>query len=167
MALIIGNASTATTSSGLSMGYVIAQRFQATGTGNIVTFRYRASTTGNVMVGIYSDSAGSCGTLLNQSGSQAVISGENTLTIPSTAITSGTFYWLAYNQDTNILDAMDMTASGKSVSYLATPFGNSFPSPYGTPTGTATTWDLNIGASSGASSVVKDIIGSGFLAAPR
>jgi hypothetical protein len=57
-------------------------------------------------VAIYTDNSGQVGTLLNaNNASTAINEGVTSITIPSTAITAGTVYWLAVWTDGQIFGA--------------------------------------------------------------
>ncbi len=94
-----------------------------------------------VSVGLYTDSAGSPGTLLASSGTQTInitsAGGHNlnTVSIPTTALSATTKYWLAFN--TSGLDPYWQGAnnSGHSIKYL-THANTSWPASFGTPGGT-------------------------------
>ena len=82
--------------SNLTAGYSLCQKFQASASGNCDKIEVYCLVNSNVRVGIYTDNAGSPNTLLNQSASTAITSGGwRSITIDSTALTSGTYYWLA------------------------------------------------------------------------
>jgi hypothetical protein len=122
----------ATVSLPLSAGNLSLTRFQATATGNAVTFKVKSDRSANVKVAIYADSSGEPGALLNAVNTGTSISaGWNDITIASTAITSGNYYWLAINSNTLINCA---TASpGGTIRYKSAPYaGFTFTNPAGT-----------------------------------
>lgn len=79
---------------------ITATKVMAPHTESIVTLlTYIPAPAGNSRAAIYTDSSGTPLTLLNESGSQLSVTGFNSYTIPSTALTFGTTYWIAINQD--------------------------------------------------------------------
>jgi hypothetical protein len=83
--------------------YFFLYRFQAAETGNIVTFKIKASGPGNVKAAIYADNAGEPGSLLNAVNTDSpVVTGWNDITITSTPVVSGNYYWLSYVSDSAI-----------------------------------------------------------------
>lgn len=100
-------------------------RFQALQTGTAVTWKLKASGTGNVKLAVYSDNGGVPGMKLYALETPTpVVAGWNDLSMSYT-FTGGTFYWLAYNSDANII--LKYTASQKTYN-RATPFaGFTFP----------------------------------------
>ena len=122
----------------ITANFISMSRFQATQSGNIISFRVRATGIGNVKVAIYADSGGEPGPRLGYNDSpQAVVAGWNSLSIPSTSITSGNYYWLAINSDTSVAAAH--MGSGL-VRYKAATFsGFGWPDPAGSGYGSATT----------------------------
>jgi hypothetical protein len=100
---LIGVDASATSTTTYPGNYFFLYRFQAVASGNITTFKFDASASGNVKVAIYSDSSGAPGSLLNAvNTSTPVTAGWNSITIPSTAVVSGTYYWLSYSSDATI-----------------------------------------------------------------
>ena len=111
--------------------YFFLYRFQATTAGNVTTFKFKASASGHVKVAIYSDSAGEPGTLLNAvNTSTAVVAGWNDITIPSTAVVSGTYYWLSYSSDAAIGYYQSATGTMRYKTYTYSSF--TFPASAGT-----------------------------------
>ncbi len=85
-----------------SPNYFILDRFAANTTGDITSIRIKCGSNGNVKVAIYADSAGSPGALLNAVNTgTAVTTGWNTISIPSTAVNAGAYYWLSFIMDTS------------------------------------------------------------------
>ena len=83
-------------------GYAVWDQWAASSTGNITQLRVKANASGNVKVALYADNAGNPGTLLQAiNTSTPVVAGWNTINIPTTAVTSGTNYWLAISSDTS------------------------------------------------------------------
>jgi len=83
--------------------YFFLYRFQAVASGDMTTFKFKGSASGHVKVAIYTDNAGAPGDLPSAvNTSTAVIAGWNDITVPSTSIVSGTYYWLAYDSDAAI-----------------------------------------------------------------
>jgi C1A family cysteine protease len=114
-----------------SPNYFILDRFAANSTGSIASIKVKCGASGNVKVAIYADSSGSPGALLNAANTgTAVTTGWNTISIPSTAVTAGTYYWLAFIMDTSCVSYKQegsTTRWFKTVSYS----GFTFPSSAG------------------------------------
>ncbi|NOQ55625.1 MAG: hypothetical protein GQ477_02340, partial [Nanohaloarchaea archaeon] len=77
--------------------YFILDKFTASANGTINTIRVHHNAPVKVKVAIYDDDGGEPGTLLNAvNTNQSVSSGWSNINFPSTQVTSGTVYWLAY-----------------------------------------------------------------------
>ena len=128
-------------------GYIRLSRWQAVATGNMTEFRCKAGASGNIKVALYADSAGQPGALITaMNTAQAVVSGWNTLSFTSTAITSGTYYWLAIVFDTQGCCQAVTTTGVQYRSKAATYSGFSFPNPAGSGFDSYTTfYDLAAG----------------------
>ena len=124
---ILGDTGTASIDNGLSANYMVARKFTASTTGNMVTFKLTARGSGNVKVGVYTDTGALPGTLLSSTGSVAVVSGANSISIASTALVSGTAYWLCANSSIASLLASSVGSAGTS-RYAALTFSSAFPS---------------------------------------
>ena len=125
---LIGVDTSNPSSGSYSANRFVLYRFQATTTGNMTTFKFKASGSGNVKVAIYSDNAGAPGTLLSaMNTSTAVVAGWNDIAIPSTALVSGTYYWLAYTSDAAIgyYQSTTGTMRYKSITYSSFTFPSS------------------------------------------
>jgi hypothetical protein len=111
--------------------YFFLYRFQAVDTGNVVIFKLKASGSGNVKTAIYADNAGEPGVLLSAvNTSTPVVAGWNSITIGSTPVVTGTYYWLAYSSDSAI--GYYYSAAG-TFRYKTTTYSTfSFPNPAGT-----------------------------------
>jgi serine protease len=98
---VIGTETPATSST--SGNRLILGRFQAEKTGHITQIWVYSVASGHVKGAVYDDSGGSPTTLLNANNSStAVIGGYwNPISIPSTAVTAGHYYWLAAANDTS------------------------------------------------------------------
>jgi len=116
----------------LGAGSFSLTRFQAAATGNTVTFKIKSSAPANVKVAIYADNAGEPGALINSVNTGTPITaGWNSIAIASTAVTSGNFYWLAINSDTQINCAA--SSLGGTIRYKVAAYsGFAFPNPAGT-----------------------------------
>ena len=128
---LIGADAGASTSGAYPANYFFLYRFQAVDTGNVVTFKIKTSGSGNVKVAIYADNAGAPGALLNAvNTSTAVVAGWNDITIGSTSVTAGSYYWLAYSSSAAIgyYQSTGGTARYKTVTYSSF----AFPNPAGT-----------------------------------
>ncbi|MBM4453019.1 MAG: hypothetical protein FJ013_00355 [Chloroflexi bacterium] len=122
MAAKLIGADDATIVQAASANYVCNGRFQAEASGNMTEFRLKCSASGNVKVAIYSDA----GSKLNAvDTSTAVVEGWNTIPFPSTSLTSGTYYKLAFNSSTDCVGALG-TGTGTS-GYEALDFSNNMP----------------------------------------
>jgi len=132
------------------IGSLRLSRWQAVATGNMTEFRCKAGASGNIKVALYADSAGQPGALITaMNTAQAVVSGWNTLSFTSTAITSGTYYWLAIVFDTQGCCQAVTTTGVQYRSKAATYSGFSFPNPAGSGFDSYTTfYDLAAGWSS-------------------
>jgi len=109
--------------------YIIFTRFQAEATGTVSEIKVKAQDPGNVKVAIYADSSGEPGSLLNSTGSAAVVAGWNTFALTPTSVTSGTYYWLAVMLDTTGA-AMYNNTSGV-MRYKSLAFASAWPNPAG------------------------------------
>jgi hypothetical protein len=122
----------ATASLSLGAGYMSLTRFQAVATGNVVTFKVKSDKSANVKVAIYDDSSGEPGALKNAVDTGTpIVTGWNNITIASTPVIAGTYYWLAIDSDTTIYSAM--SSIGGNIRYKSAPYsGFTFPNPAGT-----------------------------------
>jgi hypothetical protein len=122
----------------LSPGYISLTRFQAVATGDAVTFKVKSGSSANVKVAIYDDSTGEPGALVNAVNTDnPIVAGWNEITIASTPIVAGNYYWLAINSDTMINCAI--SSPGSMLRYKAAPYaGFNFPNPAGIGYGSAT-----------------------------
>jgi len=114
----------------LAPNYLALTKWTATASGNLNQIKVKCGAAGNVKVAIYADSGGAPGALLaaNNAG-QAVVSGWNTINLPSSApVTSGTVYWLALNS--NAACTNYVTGSGTGM-YKTLSYSSSFPNPAG------------------------------------
>jgi hypothetical protein len=111
--------------------YFFLYRFQAVGTGDVVTFKIKTSASGNVKVAIYADNSGEPGALLSAvNTSTLVVAGWNSITITSTPVVTGIYYWLAYNSDSAI---GYYYSTGGTLRYKTTTYSSfTFPNPAGT-----------------------------------
>jgi hypothetical protein len=79
-----------------------AQRFQNTvGDGTLTQLEVLsvdATPTGNMVMAVYSDNAGDPNALLLNAGAAAVVNGWIIIAGLALAVTNGTWYWLAFNQ---------------------------------------------------------------------
>ncbi len=136
----LGN-DTVTHNTGISSGAIILEKFTAVESGTMTEFHIFGQTGGNVKVAIYSDSGGTPNALLNTVGSTAINAGAaNTITFPSTIITAGTVYWLAYNFDTNsgvAVNGSGGTTLADETALFTDPFPSTYPGGY-----TSQTWNI-------------------------
>jgi hypothetical protein len=119
------------------IGYVYYTQFTAGFSGTLITVNVYSLVTGNVKAGIYTDNGGKPGTLLasNNTGTTVATIGWNTVTLSSTtAVASGTNYWLAAIGDITGVTAQKST-TGKhlfnSVATYTAGLPATFPSSYG------------------------------------
>gem|GEM_PF-2715724 len=94
------------------------------GTATAMEIYVYSTTGGSIMMALYSNSGGAPGTLLAVTSSQASVTGWNTLSIPDTAITAGT-YWIAFELGTDVY--VTYSPTGDTDYWLAYTYG-SFPS---------------------------------------
>jgi hypothetical protein len=143
-------------------GYLCMCRFLPTQSGDMTQFRLKVSAPGNVKVAVYSDSSGSPGTRLNAvNTSTPVVAGWNTITFPSTALTTSSYYWLAFNSETSIVC---YNTSAGTLSYKALPFSSDLPAS----AGTGFTSSGSLGLLAGwAGAVVSSPPGSPTLVTPK
>jgi YD repeat-containing protein len=85
----------------------------------------------NLKVAVYSDNSGAPGSLLAaNSASTPVVSGWNSLALDAVAVTSGTYYWLAFCADAAIVGTKSNTGSVRK--YKSVDFSSfTFPNPAG------------------------------------
>ena len=112
-----------------SPSYFQLERFQAALSGTLKSIRVYVTGSENVKVALYSDNAGSPNALLASSGSTAVVSGWNTISISDVSIVSGTYYWIGHNTDNYYLQAYG--SGGKALYKSATYSSFTFPNPAG------------------------------------
>ena len=98
MAKLLGQDSVLGASASQS-GFTIYMRHQAVASGTATSIKFYVGTTGGkAKCALYADNAGSPGNVLQQSAMVDVAAdGWATLTITGQAVTSGTWYWLAYH----------------------------------------------------------------------
>jgi hypothetical protein len=123
-----------------------AARFQMGGQSGTVTSisvyvasPISASANNQFQVAIYSDNAGAPGTLIASSSSQALVGNSwNTVSI-SASVTPNTYYWLCYNTNGLAANANDEVydSTGGSYAYLTPLTFGTWPTNFGTPSGTA------------------------------
>ncbi len=107
-------------------------RFQASYTSQISQIKINLAATGaQVKVAIYADNSGEPGVLLNALNTpQSCVDGWNTINFPSTSITQGVYYWLAFVTDSA---RVNYHTASSSVRYKTASFnGFNFPNPAGT-----------------------------------
>jgi len=122
--------------------YISMAKFTALGTGKMSEFRIKGFGSGYVRLGLYADSSGEPGALLNKVDDAPIISGWNTISFPTTAITKDAAYWLAYMSNTdNITAWQDATSEPKRFKALA--YSSGLPSPAGSGYSSAAGNDIN------------------------
>jgi hypothetical protein len=124
--------------------YISVTKFTASATGTVTELRIKCSGNGHVKVAMYADSGGNPGSLINSVGSTSVVSGWNTISLPSsTSITKDTAYWLAYISDTN--NICGWVTGSEPKRYKTWAFSNAFPDPAGSGYSSGTSGDLVAG----------------------
>jgi hypothetical protein len=113
---------------GLLTGYTWYTQFTATVSGTMIAVHPYAGTSNNhIRIAVYSDNAGSPGTLLNQIGSTTTQAGLNSLCFPATSITATTgIYWFAEQVDA--AGAGDYYGANGTMKYKAEAYGTAFAS---------------------------------------
>jgi hypothetical protein len=157
---LIGAEATDTPNASNVDNYFILSKFAATGTGNATQFKINCSGAGNVKVAIYSDNAGQPGNLLNAVNTNTpVVAGWNTITFPSTALTSGTNYWLAFNSDSPIVGARRAASGNRR--YVAATFSTfNFPASAGALATDTSFYDLAAGWRIMAAPTITNAVGA-------
>ncbi len=122
--------------------FMEATNFTTTTAGTVssitVDMRSVVSTSDTISVALYANSAGAPGALLASSTPQTIsitnVNGDNynTLTIPTTALTASTQYWLSINTSGDD-QFWHSSGTGHTTVYLAHA-NTSWPNPFGTPT---------------------------------
>jgi len=111
--------------------YLLLDRFAAIASGTVSQIRVKCTTSGNVKVALYTDNEGSPGTLINANNTGAsVVAGWNNISLPATGVTSGTFYWIAYNSSPACVGYMPFP--GGAILYRVFSYSNDFPASAGT-----------------------------------
>lgn len=137
--------------------YFVWRKFTAEASGSMVEFRIKMQGNGNIKAAIYSDSGGEPDALLASVGSTACTTGWNTIAFTSTAIVSGTVYWLCINQET--ISTAGIVASGAVSRYLSSAYTNAFPDPAGSLS--SATWGI-IAAGWGITSNILKVSGVAY-----
>jgi len=112
-----------------AMGYIVGNKFTLGESGTVTSISlYVATASGNARVAIYSDSSGSPGTLIVQSGSEAVTTGWRTFTVTGTSLSPGS-YWLCFQVDSSSFKTTYSPTGGvrRLVSYAYGAFPGTFP----------------------------------------
>jgi len=111
--------------------YLVLDKWTALATGNVYQIRVKATGAGNVKVGLYTDVTGSPGILMNANDTGAsVVAGWNTINLPTTAVTMGTDYWIAYNSTANCVGYF--SSPGGGLVFRALTYATLFPASAGT-----------------------------------
>jgi hypothetical protein len=98
---------------------------------------YFENANGNVQVALYADTGSDApGALLATSGQQAAVEGWNTFAMPSTALTGTTKYWIGFNTSSSTLRYGYINTGLTAYQNVGATFGT-WPSPFGTPSGTS------------------------------
>jgi hypothetical protein len=107
-------------------------KHQAVASGDMTEFKVRCRAACNFKYAIYADNSGSPGALIAAVNTSTPMSpGWNAFSFPSTAITSGTYYWLAVCFDTASGVAY-LSSGGLGIKYKAVTYSTfTFPDPAG------------------------------------
>jgi hypothetical protein len=96
---ILGDASVEPTADGSPLGVAEANRYSASAPGPVTALNIYLDASNRATrleLGLYADASGAPGALLGRGALASVLNGGwNTVTIPSTVLTSGTAYWIA------------------------------------------------------------------------
>lgn len=104
--------------------YLAVQKFTAIA-GTLGEIRVKCRCNGNIQVAIYSDNAGSPGTVLAYVMGVSVVSGWNTIPLNTTVNLSAASYWLAFVVDTTAL--LCRNESGGVDRWVSFAYGTAFP----------------------------------------
>ncbi|MCJ7506346.1 hypothetical protein MUP05_07770 [Candidatus Bathyarchaeota archaeon] len=99
-------------------GFVLGTRFQAPASGNPIKayVYFDVGSSGNFRVAVHADAGNHPTTKISESASQAIVAGAwNEITIPSTGIVGGTWYWPLFQFDN--LAALPHRATGVAGNY--------------------------------------------------
>lgn len=143
MASLLGT--TAITGDGTqpSNNFNIYQQFTAKASGTVTQINVNCFQSGNIKVAIYTDDGVGSGlpnTLLASTGSNAVVSGINSISISSVSVINGTKYWLAYGQDAGKPMIVNGAAAGNRGGFASNAFTNAFPSTADNISGAINSW---------------------------
>lgn len=131
--LLIGASDDKDVTALLPTGYLYLTKFPALVSGNVGTLKVRSDRSANAKVAIYADISGRPGALLNAvNTSTPIVAGWNSISIASTPVVAGTYYWLALNYDTDLKCAVSAYISGFPQVILWTYYpyaGFTFPDP--------------------------------------
>jgi hypothetical protein len=121
---LIGAADVSTTGSNTA-NYFTFCKFTATDSGNMNVFRVKMQVSGVIKVALYTDNAGSPGTIIKTGeGTNSVVAGWNDIVFPTVVIVSGTSYWLAYN--TQVSGIVSAATTGGTRKHIAGSFDIAF-----------------------------------------
>ena len=121
---LLGNDDQSWDRAALSTGYLGMQKFTAVA-GVLGEIRIKCSGIGHIQVAIYSDVAGSPGSVLAYAMAAPVSSGWNTISLNIPVELTATNYWLAYDVDTNNIIWIKNT--GGIFKYKSLAYGTPFP----------------------------------------
>jgi|WetSurMetagenome_2_1015567.scaffolds.fasta_scaffold183008_2 hypothetical protein len=133
--LIVGSSTVYTVENVDNYIYYVKSQAVATKTG-ATEFRVIANGNGNVKVGVFADDANYPGARLGyNNSSQAVVLGENVLSVSSHNIVNGSWYWLAINCDQTVIkrETSGGTSYYAAADYATFAFAN--PAPAGLTSG--------------------------------
>jgi uncharacterized protein (DUF2141 family) len=112
---------------------LIATKYTLTTPGTVTQIGAYAASAGHWKIGIYSDNAGSPGTLLvANNAATAVTAGDNSIDVSPTYLSAGT-YWVAILTDA--ANRIYSAGTGQAAYIIGYGFANSLPGNFGTPTG--------------------------------
>ena len=108
--------------------YAFFFRYSAVVSGSLNSIRVKSSKSASIKVALYSDSGGEPGSRLTAAEAD-VVDGWNTINMPNINIVLGTYYWIAFNSNSNIVYRISGNAPRRYKS--ATYSSYSFPDPAG------------------------------------
>jgi RHS repeat-associated protein len=129
---LVGADSTTSSDGNAAANKFILSRFQAGQSGTLDQIRVNCTAAGFIKVALYADNSGAPGSLKAADNvTRAVVAGWNNLIIPSFTISSGSYYWLAFNSSAALVGTK--TAAGSARKYKTATFSTfSFPGEAGT-----------------------------------
>jgi hypothetical protein len=122
----------ATTGTNWGLVNPVWNKWAATSSGTVTEIRVKCNDTGNVKVAVYADNNGEPGALLSAVDASTPVDADwNNIPIKATPVTSGTFYWLAWFEDSACVAYQSSTEVPRRAT-TATYEGYTWPDPAGT-----------------------------------